>query len=85
MITEKDAEQSDFKNMLTRSVGVGEDVEVDLLEVWYPSKRLYSSLLRRVNPNASDEKILALFQDYNDPDKIAAALIEGANKSWWSW
>jgi len=27
MIKRKDAEQSDFKNMLTRSVGVGEDVE----------------------------------------------------------
>jgi len=79
LITAEDAAQSDFKNMLTRSVGVSDDVQVDLLEVDLIPNDFILLCSDGLTKMVSDKDILKFFEENKDPESIAIKLIQAAN------
>lgn len=79
LITREEAEKSEIKNILTRAVGVAENVEVDMLETeWYDGDILIvctDGLCRMV----SDEQILETVFKMKNPKMTAEHLIDMAN------
>lgn len=79
LMSAEDAEKSDLKNMLTRSIGMKEDVAVDLKEI--PVQEgdyvlLCSDGLTKMVPEA---EIASEFVPGREPQEIADALIQKAN------
>jgi protein phosphatase len=77
----EDAEKSDMKNLLTRSVGNQEDVDVDITEIFLQSGDsvlICSDGLTKMLP---DKKIEAVFKEEDDSSRISAKLIEMANQA----
>jgi protein phosphatase len=77
----EDAEKSDFKNMLTRSVGVHEDVSVDVQEKKLDAGDyilLCSDGLTKMMPHEEIEKAFSVNEI---PEKIVEDLIRRANEA----
>jgi protein phosphatase len=75
----EDAEKSDLKNLLTRSIGNQQDVEVDLNEVVLNKGDYVLICSDGLTKMVPDAKIEAAFQGNDDPNKIADQLIQLAN------
>lgn len=76
-----DAEKSDMKNLLTRSVGISEDVDVDIKEIdLRPGDfiLLCSDGLTKMIP---DKDISGVFEREKDPNSIVENLIKKANEA----
>ena len=78
-IKPEDAEKSDFKNMLTRSIGVHDDVEVDLQEKNLEKGDYILLCSDGLTKMIDDDQILAVFKLHKDPEKIVDELIKRAN------
>lgn len=79
LLTPEEAEKSDFKNMLTRSVGIGEDVKVDVMELNLQEGDYVLLCSDGLTKMVSDKDIEAVFQQVKNPDDIAETLIKKAN------
>ncbi len=80
-IKAEDAEKSDMKNLLTRSVGNQADVDVDVMEVFLQtgdSILICSDGLTKMLP---DKKIESVFKEEDEPKRISEKLIELANQA----
>ena len=81
LISNDQAEASEFKNILTRAVGTAEEVEVDVAETpCFDNDYLIlcSDGLTRMVP---DQAILETVKTYQTPEKICPELIALANKA----
>lgn len=81
LIQPEDAEKSDFRNMLTRSVGVSEDVDVDIKELELNQDDFILLCSDGLTKMLSDREIAEQFKDNNDPQKITDNLIAQANQA----
>jgi protein phosphatase len=79
LIYPEDAEKSEMKNMLLRSVGIEEDVEVDLIEVELEPNDYVLLCSDGLTKMLSDDQIIKFFEKESDPQKIVDALINEAN------
>ena len=79
LISVEEAEKSDMRNMLTRSIGMKEDVEVDLMEIpLHEGDRLLlcSDGLTKM---LDDSQIETVFKEHDDPETLVDQLISRAN------
>ncbi|MFH1368365.1 MAG: Stp1/IreP family PP2C-type Ser/Thr phosphatase [Elusimicrobiota bacterium] len=81
LITDSQAESSDYKNILTRALGAAEIVEVDTIEV--PASEddyllLCSDGLTRM---LTDEQMMNVFKKFENPQNICDNLIAQANQA----
>jgi protein phosphatase len=79
LIKPEEAEKSDMRNMLTRSVGVREDVEVDLKEIDVEKGDYILLCSDGLTKMLDDEQIVATFKEMQDPTKITDELVKRAN------
>jgi len=77
----EEAEKSDMKNLLTRSIGNQEDVEVDMAEIKLETGDYVLLCSDGITKMLPDKQIEAAFKDNAPPDKISERLIEMANKA----
>lgn len=77
----EDAEKSDMKNLLTRSVGNQEDVDVDMIELYLQTGDSVLICSDGLTKMLTDKKIEAVFKEEDDPQKISAKLIQMANEA----
>jgi protein phosphatase len=80
-IKPEDAEKSNFKNVLTRSVGVKEDVEVDIQELSLQKGDYILLCSDGLTKMMKDEKIFDVIRTHVEPTKIVEELIIEANKA----
>ena len=78
-IKPEEAEKSDFKNMLTRSIGVHEDVAVDVQEKTLEVGDYILLCSDGLTKMIDDDQILAVFKLHKDLGKIVEELIKRAN------
>ncbi len=80
-ITPEDAEKSELRNMLTRSIGIKDDVQVDLQEVTVADGDYILLCSDGLTKMLDDEQIEAVFKNKTEPDAIVDQLIERANEA----
>lgn len=80
-IKPEEAEKSDFKNMLTRSIGVQGDVDVDVSEIELEENDYVLLCSDGLTKMLSDKHILSVFHSKKDPEKITEELIRQANEA----
>jgi PPM family protein phosphatase len=81
LLKPEDAEKSDFRNMLTRSIGVSADVDVDLKEVELMNGDYVLLCSDGLTKMLDQDQIEAVFKEEKDPQTIADQLVERANKA----
>jgi PPM family protein phosphatase len=81
LISAEDAEKSDFKNMLTRSVGTSDDVDVDIQELTVNENDYILLCSDGLTKNLTDKQIEQIFQTQKEPQKITDELIRRANEA----
>jgi protein phosphatase len=79
LITPEDAEKSDFRNMLTRSVGVAEDVDVDVREMTVEAGDYVLLCSDGLTKMLDDDQIAAVFREGRDLQNIVDELVNRAN------
>lgn len=79
LITQEDAEKSDMQNLLTRSIGIEADVEVDVNEIDIKEGDFVLLCSDGLTKMLSHSEIGEAFKSEADPDKIVEQLIEQAN------
>ncbi len=79
LITPEDAEKSDMQNLLTRSIGIEEDVKVDITEVDIIPGDFILLCSDGLTKMLSHEEITDFFKSEPDPDKVVEKLVEQAN------
>jgi protein phosphatase len=80
-IKPEEAEKSDLRNMLTRSVGVKEDVDVDLKEIELAPGDYILLCSDGLTKMLDDEQIAATVMEKSDPELIVNELINRANEA----
>lgn len=78
-IKPEDAEKSDFKNVLTRSVGVREDVDVDVQEKSLQKGDYILLCSDGLTKMMKNDQIFNVFRTHVEPSKIVEELINQAN------
>jgi protein phosphatase len=81
LLKPEEAEKSNLRNMLTRSVGVDEDVDVDVLEVNVSDGDYVLLCSDGLTKMLDDDQIKAVFDQLQDPEKISDELIRRANEA----
>jgi len=81
LLNPDEAEKSELKNMLTRSVGVDSDVKVDVREIDLQSGDYILICSDGLTKMLSDDKILTPFIDDREPQDITNDLIKMANEA----
>ncbi|OVE78408.1 hypothetical protein BVX98_00160 [bacterium F11] len=81
LIKPEEAEKSNMRNMLTRSIGISDDVEVDVNEIDLDEGDYVLLCSDGLTKMLDDEKILQTFQEKEKPDAIADDLVGLANKA----
>lgn len=81
LLTPEDAEKSDMRNMLTRSIGIGEDVQVDISEIELEEGDFVLMCSDGLTKMLNHTQIEGVFQNENDPQKISERLIQMANEA----
>ncbi len=79
LINIEDAEKSELKNMLTPSVGVHDDVDVDVKEIDLIQGDYILLCSDGLTKMLDDEQIMKAFKEKKDPSKISEELITRAN------
>ena len=79
LLKPEDAEKSDLRNMLTRSIGVAEDVEVDLFELELEKDDFVLLCSDGLTKMLDDDQILSAFEGETDPFAVVDRLIKRAN------
>ncbi|MBV9079846.1 MAG: Stp1/IreP family PP2C-type Ser/Thr phosphatase [Elusimicrobia bacterium] len=77
----EDAEKSELRNMLTRSVGIDEDVDVDVMEAQLSPGDFVLLCSDGLTKMLNDREIEKVFQEKNDPAEIVSELIRRANQA----
>jgi serine/threonine protein phosphatase PrpC len=77
----EDAEKSELRNMLTRSVGVGEDVEVDIIEAPLEPNDLVLLCSDGLTKMLDDDQIESVFSQTTEPAALVDELIKRANEA----
>jgi PPM family protein phosphatase len=77
----EDAEKSDLRNMLTRSVGVSEDVDVDLFEISVGPDDVILLCSDGLTKMLDDDQIFAVMKSLSEPEKLVDELIKRANEA----
>ncbi len=81
LMSSEDAEKSDMKNMLTRSIGMKEDVAVDLKEIPVQEGDYILLCSDGLTKMIKEEDISSEFVAGREPQDIADALIRKANEA----
>lgn len=77
----EDAEKSELRNMLTRSIGVSEDVDVDLVEIPLEPGDLILMCSDGLTKMLDDDQIESVFKESSDPYALVEELIKRANEA----
>jgi serine/threonine protein phosphatase PrpC len=80
LISQKEADQSEIKNLLTRALGIGTDVEVDLDELDLLGDDALVLCTDGLTNMVRDEEILSAVISGRDPSLVSQSLIEQANE-----
>ncbi len=80
-IKPEEAEKSEMRNMLTRSVGVKEDVDVDLKEIQLTPGDFVLLCSDGLTKMLDDEQIASVIIERNQPQLIVNELIDRANEA----
>ncbi len=70
MMTEEEAARSSMKHVLTRNLGSSEDVEPEIFELEPSNKDRYILCSDGLTDLVSNEEILEIIKDANDPDGL---------------
>ncbi|MCG3205974.1 MAG: Protein phosphatase PrpC [Elusimicrobia bacterium] len=81
LLTPEDAEKSDLRNMLTRSIGINDDVEVDLKEIPVDEGDYILLCSDGLTKMLDNSQIESVFTSESDPKNISEKLIELANNA----
>ena len=81
LLKPEEAEKSELRNMLTRSVGVSEDVDVDLAEVEMTPGDYVLACSDGLTKMLKDSEIEQAFAGAGTPDDIADDLVRKANEA----
>ncbi len=79
ILKQDEAEKSHLKNILTRALGVDENVEVDMTEVEGQDKDLFIACTDGLNKMVSDAEIMKTVLEMKTPKMITEHLIDLAN------
>lgn len=79
MMTEKEAETSKMKHLLTRALGVREDVDVDLDELTLADGDILILCTDGLNTMVSDDDILSAVTSIEEPAAVCEFLVDLAN------
>ncbi len=79
LITKEEASRSELKNILTRALGIAEDVEVDLSEMTLSPEDILLLCSDGLSGMIDDETMLSVIIDIEDPMAACAKLIAMAN------
>jgi serine/threonine protein phosphatase PrpC len=79
LLNREEAEKSDLRNMLTRSVGVRDDVEVDLKEIDVHKGDYVLLCSDGLTKMLDDDQIAAIVVDKKEPEAISEELVRHAN------
>lgn len=79
LLKPEDAEKSELRNMLTRSIGVGEDVDVDLFETSLTTDDHVLMCSDGLTKMLDDDQIESVFKSITDPEALVDELIKRAN------
>jgi protein phosphatase len=80
-IKREDAEKSNMRNMLTRSVGVSDNVDVDMKEIALKQGDYILLCSDGLTKMLDDDQILTIFKKHQDPQQLVDELINGANNA----
>jgi len=80
LLTREEAQKSETRNLLTRSLGVASDVEVDVSELTLSAGDILVLCTDGLTSMISDDDILALAVSMKDPAAVCDRLIELANE-----
>jgi protein phosphatase len=78
-IKREDAEKSNMRNMLTRSVGVSENVDVDMKEILLRQDDYVLICSDGLTKMLDDDQISSVFKSIQDPQQLVDELIRRAN------
>ena len=81
LLKPEEAEKSDLRNMLTRSVGVNENVDVDVVEVPLAQGDFILLCSDGLTKMLDDDQIALVFQNEMEPQKIVDELVRRANEA----
>jgi serine/threonine protein phosphatase PrpC len=81
IITREQARESEMKNVLTRALGVGENVEVDLGEMSLFENDALVLCSDGLTNMVDDDDILSTVTAFNDPSEACERLVDIANKN----
>jgi serine/threonine protein phosphatase PrpC len=81
IITREQARESEMKNILTRALGVGEDVEVDLGELSLFDNDVLLLCSDGLTNMVGDDEIIATVEAFHDPSEACGRLVDMANKN----
>lgn len=80
IMTEVQAQQSPFRNMVTRSLGLGSDVMVDTFHIKFQTNEYLFLCTDGLYAYPSDTQILKVFRKFKSPEKICRRLVKFANQ-----
>lgn len=81
LLSPEDAEKSDMRNMLTRSIGMKDDVDVDVQEISINEGDYILLCSDGLTKMLDDSQIESVFASSTDPQAITDQLIERANNA----
>jgi len=81
LITSEQAEKSEYKNILTRALGVSQDVEVDKNELKHKEGDFLLLCTDGLTRMVNDTTICEEFRKTNEPQEICNNLVDLANKN----
>ncbi|MBN2246609.1 MAG: Stp1/IreP family PP2C-type Ser/Thr phosphatase [Candidatus Aminicenantes bacterium] len=80
LMTEFQAQQSPFRNMVTRSLGFGTDVLVDIFHVDFNAGEYLLLCTDGLYAYTSDSQIVKIFHKFKTPEKVCRRLVKLANQ-----
>jgi serine/threonine protein phosphatase PrpC len=81
IITREQARESEMKNILTRAIGVGEDVNVDLGELSLFDNDALVLCTDGLTNMVDDDEIISTVTAFDDPSEVCERLVDMANKN----
>jgi len=79
LITQKEAQNSRFRNIITRSIGFEDDVDVDMIALKVAPEDTFILCTDGLTGLVADEEMVTIMNN-NDLDEVPQALIDLANK-----
>lgn len=81
LLTKEEAEKSEMRNILTRALGVHQDVEVDFDEMTLMENDVLILCTDGLNTMISDDEMLSVVMSTKDPVEACNRLVDAANKN----